>query len=132
MSLHAPTKNNPDLDCPEHIAAFVEAFYECLLNDDRLAPIFTDVASVDIQEHFPRIRAYWEKLLLGGNDYHRHTMNIHRDLNAKQALLTEDFEQWLGYFVQVADRDFSGPKTEQAKRIATTIAKNMRKALNGS
>ena len=130
MSSHSPQNRKPDLDTPEHIAAFVEAFYECLLNDDRLAPIFTDVANIDIREHFPRIRAYWEKLLLGKNDYHRHTMNIHRELNAKQALLADDFTQWLGYFVYVADRDFSDPKTERAKQIATTISQNMRKVID--
>lgn len=125
------SKNNkPDLDSPEHIAAFVEAFYARLLKDERLAPIFTDVAGIDIVEHFPRIQAYWEKLLLGENNYQRHTMNIHRQLDAKQRLSGSDFDQWLGYFIQSADSGFAGPKTERAKRIATTIAENMRRALS--
>ncbi|MBQ0758518.1 MAG: group III truncated hemoglobin [Gammaproteobacteria bacterium] len=124
--------NKPDLDSPEHIAVFVEAFYACLLKDERLAPIFIDVADIDIQEHFPRIQAYWEKLLLGENNYHRHTMNIHRQLDAKHRLSDSDFEQWLGYFIQTANRYFTGEKTERAKRIAATIAENMRNALNAS
>ena len=111
---------------------FVEAFYACLLRDERLAPIFTEVAGIDIVEHFPRIQAYWEKLLLGENNYQRHTMNIHRQLDAKQRLSDSDFDQWLGYFIQSADSGFAGPKTERAKRIATTIAENMRRALSVS
>jgi hemoglobin len=127
------SKNNrPDLDSAEHIAVFVETFYGCLLADERLAPIFTEVAGIDIVEHFPRIQAYWEKLLLGGNNYQRHTMNIHRQLDAKQRLLGSDFDQWLRYFIQSADSAFAGPKTERAKRIATTIAENMRRALSVS
>ena len=122
-------KNKPDLDSSEHIAEFVAAFYACLLNDHRLAPIFTEVAGIDIHEHFPRIQAYWEKLLLGQNNYHRHTMNIHRQLDAKQRLLPGDFDQWLMYFIQTADQGFKGDKTERAKRIAATIAANMRTAL---
>ena len=120
----------PDLDSPEHIAAFVEAFYARLLTDPRLAPLFIDVANIDIREHFPRIQAYWQKLLLGDGGYQRHTMNIHRQLHNKQALLASDFEQWLDYFIATADEYFCGEKTERAKRVASSIAANMAKALN--
>lgn len=119
----------PDMDSPENIRAFVEYFYEQLLADEQLAPLFTEVAGIDVREHFPRIQAYWEKLLLGGDDYHRHTMNIHRLLNDKQPLQADDFVRWLGYFHDTADRYFSGPKTVRAKLIASRIAANMEKAL---
>ncbi|WP_320836842.1 group III truncated hemoglobin [Zhongshania sp.] len=120
----------PDLDSPEHIAAFVDAFYARLLADPRLAPIFIDVANIDISEHFPRIQAYWQKLLLGDNEYQRHTMNIHRQIHGKQALRASDFAQWLHYFIVTADEGFSGEKTERAKRVASSIAANMAKALD--
>ncbi|MDX1506227.1 MAG: group III truncated hemoglobin [Spongiibacter sp.] len=119
----------PDMDSPEAIGEFVEAFYELLLKDERLAPIFFDVADIDIREHFPRIQAYWEKLLLGGSDYQRHTMNIHREVHEKQPLEAADFERWLAYFEQAANTHFAGPKTERAKVVAARIADNMAKAL---
>ncbi|MBD2858291.1 group III truncated hemoglobin [Spongiibacter sp. KMU-158] len=119
----------PDLNSSENIAAFVEAFYARLLADAKLGPIFVDVAGIDVREHFPRIQAYWEKLLLGQNDYHRHTMNIHRALHSKQTLHAEDFAQWLRYFVDTVDENFAGEKAERAKRIAATIAHNMEIAL---
>lgn len=125
----APAPAKPDLDSPERIEQFVEAFYAKLLADVRLAPIFVDVAAIDIHQHFPRIRAYWEKLLLGHGDYQRHTMNIHRDLHGKQALQAEDFEQWLRYFIATVDQGFAGPKAERAKRVASSIASNMEQAL---
>ena len=124
------TPANVDMDTPERIREFVEAFYERLLADERLAPIFIDVANIDIREHFPRIQAYWEKLLLGGDNYQRHTMNIHRALHAKQTLTPADFERWLSYFEQTADSHFAGPKTERAKMIAKRIATNMEHALS--
>lgn len=123
------TTAKKDMDSPEAIREFVEAFYDKLLKDPRLAPIFVDVAEIDIREHFPRIQAYWEKLLLGSNDYQRHTMNIHRQLHDKQALEKADFQRWLDYFHQVADQHFAGPKTERAKLVASRIAANMEKAL---
>ncbi len=124
---HAATK--PDLDSPQRIEQFVEAFYAKLLVDSRLAPLFVDVAEIDVREHFPRIRAYWEKLLLGHDEYQRHTMNIHRALHSKQALQAEDFAQWLSYFIATVDEHYAGEKAERAKRVGRSIALNMEAAL---
>ena len=118
-----------DLDSPEQIRRFVEAFYERLLADEVLAPIFLDVAGIDIRRHFGHIRAYWEKLLLGAEDYRRHTMNIHRALHARRALRPSDFERWLSYFEETLDAGFAGPRTERARAIARSIAGNMQVAL---
>jgi hemoglobin len=121
----------PDLDSPERIAQFVEAFYGKLLDDQRLAPLFVNVARIEIHEHFPRIRAYWEKLLLGHDDYRRHTMNIHRQLHRKEPLTPADFDRWLDYFRETVDEHFAGVKAERAKRVAAAIAGNMRQSLLG-
>ncbi|WP_101756830.1 group III truncated hemoglobin [Oceanicoccus sp. KOV_DT_Chl] len=125
------TAQKPDLDTKPHIQQFVEAFYGKLLNDKHLAPIFLDVAAVDLNKHLPLICSYWEKLLLGERDYNRHTMNIHRALNAKQALTQQDFDRWLQLFITTVDQHFSGPKAEQAKRTASQIAANMFNAVSG-
>lgn len=119
----------PDLDSKARIEQFVDAFYAQVLRDDVLRPLFVDVGQIDLAKHLPLIRAYWEKLLLGENDYHRHTMNIHRALNAKQHLDNAAFERWLLLFQQTADRHYAGPLAERAKEVARHIAFNMSKAL---
>lgn len=119
----------PDLDSRRNIEAFVDAFYARLLKDERLAPIFLDVAAIDLDQHLPHIKDYWCKLLLGERAYQRHTMNIHRDLNAKRRLNAADFERWLAHFHAAADAGFSGPKTQRAKGLATSIATNMQASL---
>jgi len=118
-----------DIRSTDDIEAFVEAFYNKLLNDARLAPIFLDVADIDLRAHQPLIVSYWEKLLLGGSDYQRHTLRIHRQLHQKQALQPCDFDRWLEYFRSTMDGLYSGPTAERAKRIATTIAANMQGSL---
>ncbi len=120
-----------DLTTRADIQRFVEAFYEGLLNDPQLAPIFLESAEVDIREHLPRIVDYWEKLLLGGQRYQRHTMNIHRALHAKRPLTAPDFELWLAFFTRTMDALYTGPVAERAKRIAKTIAANMQTSLHG-
>ena len=115
----------PDLDSPQHIKQFVEAFYSRMLKDEQLAPIFLDVAQVDLSAHLPLICRYWEKLLLGGTEYNRHTMNIHRAVHAKRALTEQDFKRWLTLFTSTVDAQFAGDKAERAKQVAAHIAANM-------
>jgi hemoglobin len=121
----------PDLDRPEHITTFLQHFYGQLLQDPVLAPIFLDVAGIDLRLHLGHIQAYWEKLLLGKDDYQRHTMNIHRALHGKQALTAADFQRWLDFFTGSVDALFEGQGATRAKHIATHIADNMTRYIVG-
>ncbi|TXS95221.1 group III truncated hemoglobin [Parahaliea maris] len=119
----------PDLDSREHIEEFVRLFYARMLKDEILAPIFVDVARIDLDVHLPHIIDYWCKLLLGEQDYQRHTMNIHRRLHARRELEPGDFARWLEFFTTTADYHFAGERTERAKRVAASIAGNMERSL---
>jgi hemoglobin len=119
----------PDLDTRENIEQFVDRFYERLLADEQLAPIFVDVAEIDLDVHLPHIKDYWCKLLLGEKKYQRHTMNIHRQLHGKRPLHKGDFERWLDFFVTTVDAHFEGERAERAKQVAASIAANMEKSL---
>ena len=120
----------PDLDSREAIETFVDRFYARLLADERLAPVFLDVAGIDLAVHLPHIKDYWCKLLLGEQGYRRHTMNIHRQLHGKQPLEAGDFQRWLALFNATLDERFSGEQTERARRIAAAIAGNMESSLS--
>ena len=122
-------RNKPDLDSRQNIEAFVDLFYQRILSDELLAPIFIDVAAIDLNTHLPHIKNYWCKLLLGDKAYSRHTMNIHRQLHGKRPLVAADFQRWLDTFIATVDDNFSGERAERAKIVATTIAANMAKAL---
>ncbi|CAA0102078.1 Group 3 truncated hemoglobin ctb [Halioglobus japonicus] len=124
------SENRPDLDSRENIALFVDLFYERLLADEQLAPIFVDVAEIDLSVHLPHIKNYWCKLLLGDKEYQRHTMDIHRQLHGKRPLQPEDFQRWLAFFKDTVDANFCGQRAERAKRVATSIAANMEQALS--
>ena len=118
-----------DLDHPMHIRRFIHRFYQLMLNDSILGDIFVKVAKIRLEEHLPRICAYWEKMLLGKNVYRRHTMNIHRALHSKYALSAKEFNRWLALFHQVLNEGFVGPYTCRASNIAYTIANNMQQRL---
>jgi len=76
----------PDLDCRDNIDAMVHGFYRRLLDDPVMAPMFLEVAAIDLQQHLPTICQYWYKMLLGESDYRRHMMAKHRSLDDKQPL----------------------------------------------
>ena len=119
----------PDMDTPANVERFVDLFYQRMLADEELAPIFLDVAAVDLDVHLPHIKDYWRKLLLGDTAYQRHTMNIHRELHGKRALTPVDFDRWLALFTRTVDDHFAGERADRAKRVAAAIAANMQKSL---
>jgi hemoglobin len=129
MSPEVDTSELPDLDSRERIGEFVDRFYARMLRDPELAPIFVDVAQVDLEVHLPHIKDYWCKLLLGESAYRRHTMNIHRQLHRRRPLQPADFERWLQLFTTTVDDYYRGELAERAKRVATSIAGNMRRSL---
>jgi len=124
-----PVEQKPDLDSREHIEDFIEDFYARLLVDQQLAPIFLDVAAIDLDVHLPHIKDYWCKLLLGEKSYQRHTMNIHRQLHGKQPLQPGDFQRWLALFNATLDENYAGERTERARQVAASIAANMEQSL---
>lgn len=124
-----PAPIRPDLSSPLQIEHFVELFYARLLQDPQLAPIFLDVARINLSTHLPLIKSYWCKLLLGEPGYQRHTMNVHRALHARRTLEQADFQRWLDTFVATTDEYYEGFQAEKAKRIARSIAENMQKSL---
>ena len=118
-----------DLDSRPQIETFVDRFYQRLLADPDLAPIFLDVAAVDLDVHLPHIKDNWCKLLLGETAYRRHTMNKHRQLHRKRSLQPADFERWLLLFRGTVDSGWAGERAERAKQVAASIAGNMQAGL---
>lgn len=122
--------SRPDLATRADVEKFVDRFYAKVLKDPQLAPIFLDVAEIDLAVHLPHIKRYWCKLLLQEEGYRRHTMNIHRALHAKRALTPGDFERWLSLFTATLDEYYAGPGAQKARRIAQAIASNMQSGLS--
>lgn len=115
-----------DLDSPANIEYFVSLFYEKLLNDSVLAPMFTQVAQIDLPQHLPTIALYWQKMLLGDERYTNNTMAKHRVINRKQAFQAIHFERWLEHFNATNTTHFKGPFADRARTIAANVIKNMK------
>lgn len=114
-----------DLDTPERIERMVTLFYRRVLADPLLAPVFLEVAEIDLREHLPLIAAFWKKMLLGDPAYDRHMIAKHRALDDKAPLTGAHHERWLALFQANLDDHFQGPQTDRARLIAARIIDNL-------
>jgi len=118
--------SKPDLHDKAAVTLLVNNFYDRLLKDPLLAPLFLETAEINIQQHLPRIIDYWCKMLFQDTGYKRHTMAIHRQVHRQSNFTQQHFDTWLHYFEQSVDDTFSGPYAEQAKNTAGKVINNMK------
>lgn len=111
-----------DIENREALDLFVRAFYKELLADDRIAYVFTDIAKVDLEAHFPVLVTFWSQLLFDTGGYTRNLTKIHLDLNEQSHLSPELFQIWLDHFAKTAHALFEGPKTEAMLQQAQLLS----------
>lgn len=122
--------DKPDLDSAANIERMVALFYQRLLGDPLLAPLFLEVARVDLDEHLPIIARYWNKMLLREPGYDRHMMAKHRALDDREPLTGAHHERWLSHFYATLDEHFHGPYSDRARRIAARVIDNLYQQLS--
>ena len=119
----------PDLNTPQQIDRFVKLFYSKLLDDVIMAPVFLEDANIDIRTHLPIISLYWQKMLLGDDQYNNHMMNKHRAVHKTKPFEEVHFVRWLTLFEETITANNSGFYTEKANKIAKNVIRNMKKQL---
>lgn len=117
-----PGPRNRDLDDPAEIAEMVRRFYADVAQDDRLGPVFHEVAAVDWATHLPKLTAFWCRMLLSLPGYEGNPYREHQRIHDRRAFTTADFERWLTLFHDTIDHGWRGPKAEQAKAFARRVA----------
>lgn len=114
--------NLPDLTTRADIERLVDSFYERVRVDERLGPIFTDVARVDWGSHLPRMYDFWEAVLFGATSFKGNPLAVHRALAEQTTVTARDFDRWLTLFHGSVDALFIGPMASETKERAVRIA----------
>lgn len=104
----------------------MQEFYKKLLADDTINYLFTDVARINLDHHFPVLVDFWDSILFQTGTYQKNAMQPHLNLHHKSPLLPHHFETWLGYFKQTVDELFEGQTAFAIKEKATSIATVMK------
>lgn len=109
----------PDITGHADVERLVAAFYAKARPDALLAHFF---AHVDWAHHTPRIVDFWDTLLLGTGTYRDDAMTPHVRLHQRMPMEPAHFERWVTLFTSTVDELFQGPKAEEAKMRARSIA----------
>lgn len=111
-----------DISEREDCERLVRAFYGRALIDPIIGWLFTDIASLDLETHVPKIASFWETVLLGGYSYRGGAFASHAALHMKAPLHRGHFERWLWLWHATVDELFSGARAELAKSHANRVA----------
>lgn len=106
--------SKPDIKSSEDVQLMVKSFYDRLLADEFLNPIFRHL---NLEEHLPRIVAFWEFLLLNKPGFTSNVFDKHLPLN----LETVHFDKWLKHFTDTVNFYFEGPTATLANNKATQL-----------
>ncbi len=115
----------PDLDSRNHVHDLVVDFYREIIMDERLGPIFIDVAEVDWEVHIPLLIDYWCRILLDDPAYNGAILDAHRHVHSRLPLELDDFTAWYELWVICVDRAYRGPSASTAKTHAAKIASTL-------
>ena len=111
-----------DIRHREDILLLMRTFYEKLLSDEIMRPIFTDVAHIDLDHHLPILADFWQHILFHEGDYKGNPMQVHLALHEKSPLTKQHFDIWMGYFKETVEELFDGPLAFMAVSRAASIA----------
>ena len=104
-----------DIASREDIILLVNSFYARVKVDALLAPIF---AHVDWHNHLPVMYNFWSSMLLGDQSYQGNPFQKHVHL----AIDSTHFSKWFELFTLTLDENFAGPKADETKSRAQSIA----------
>jgi len=119
-----------DINNRNDIILLVDTFYKNVALNEKIGPIFTEVAKVDWAHHLPKMYDFWESILFGKAIYKGNPMLTHFSLNDQVPLQTEAFETWKNLFYQTVDGLFTGANATLIKQKAQSIADLMHFKLN--
>ena len=111
-----------DISSHDDVKLLIDSFYARVKEDDLIGYIFNEVANVNWEHHLPKMYAFWEFLLLGGEGYQGNPIEPHKNLHQKVPLKKEFFNRWVELFTNNVDEHFKGINAEEAKNKARLIA----------
>lgn len=108
-----------DITNLEDIQTLVNHFYSAVKEDDLLAPVFSSrIADAVWPAHLQRMYAFWNAILFSEKGFEGNPMVKHLTLPIGE----EHFSRWLALFNATIDKHFSGPKADEARKRAASIA----------
>lgn len=85
-ALGQDANDRADITTRADISALVRTFYRRVFAEPLLAPIFIDIAQIDLVTHLPVRCGFWATALLDSGGYRRNALHSHLVLHARVQL----------------------------------------------
>ena len=107
-----------DISSLKDVQFLVDRFYETVLTDPLIGPIFNKRLEGRWEIHHRKLYRFWHTILLRRPDYFGDPVSIHFNLNLDEG----HFKRWLTLWDQSVNEYFEGEIAERAKLRGRTMA----------
>lgn len=111
-----------DLTSRTDIIRLVDAFYDRIRRDEKLGPIFNDIAQVNWETHLPKMYDFWDTVLFGAGTFRGNPLAAHAKLVSTADMSKASFDHWLALFTATVHDLFQGANAAVILRSAEDMA----------
>lgn len=111
-----------DIEGRPDLIRLVDRFYTKVRKDEKLGPIFDDIAQVDWAEHLPKLYNFWDSVIFRAGNFRGNPLMAHAKLLGRADLSLPMFHRWLDLFKETINEMFSGERSEHIYRCAEDMA----------
>ena len=111
-----------DIENRIDIQLLVNQFYQEVVKDEMIGPVFTNKLNMNWSKHIPIMCQFWENALFYTGSYSGNPMELHQALHKKVLLSKEHFIRWTEIFNSTVDLLFCGEKANLAKQKALSLS----------
>jgi hemoglobin len=130
-AIFAVMEQRSDIQNRADIEKLINSFYEKVRSDEVIGFFFSEIVPVNWPAHLPRMYDFWESIAFGTASYKGEPMTVHMNLNRMHEMSAEHFNRWITLFRSTVDEHFSGPKADEIKKRAESIAMIMQLKVKG-
>jgi hemoglobin len=121
MGIPAISAERRPLETVDDVAALVRRFYQAVIPDPLLGPIFAGMP-VDWSAHIPKMVDFWAGRLFGQPGYEGNPVGAHQPVLDRFGFGDVELERWLTLWDETVDELFVGDTAALAKQRAHTAA----------
>lgn len=125
-----PPSHRSDLENREDIIRLVDAFYARIRKDDKLGPIFNEIARVDWNTHLPRMYDFWDSVIFRAGTFRGNPLVAHAKLVPMADMGRATFDRWLMLFRETVFELFEGTQATLIVRSAEDMANVIHSKIN--
>ncbi len=107
-----------DITNEADIKILVDEFYKSVLEDELLAPVFSEHLEGKWEEHHEKLYRFWQTVLLREPMYYGKPQHMH----ARMEIGKTHFDHWLKVWKKTVDTYFVGEIADRAKFRGKTMA----------